>query len=106
MQLSITALGMGPAATDLLAVDVPEGGQLRPEDDRMVAQWFGWLTAAFLTGTAAGGLLFGWIGDRAGRSKGLALAILCYSLMSGLAYFSQDHWQFLILRFLAGLGVV
>ena len=105
MQLSMTTLAMGPAVTDLLAIDVPEGGQLRPVDDQMVAQWFGWLTAAFLTGTALGGLVFGWIGDRSGRSKALALAILCYSLMSGLAYFADGHWQFLILRFLAGLGV-
>ena len=105
MQLSMTALAVGPAATDLLAIDVPEGGKLEPDDDRLVAQWFGWLTAVFLTGTALGGLVFGWIGDRAGRSKALALAIFCYSLMSGLAYFSQDHWQFLVLRFLAGLGV-
>ncbi len=105
MQLSMTTLGMGPAATDLLAIQVPEGGQLRPGDDRMVAQWFGWLTAAFLTGTALGGLVFGWIGDRVGRSRALAVAILFYSLMSALAYFSQDQWQFMILRFGAGLGV-
>ena len=105
VQLAMTSLAMGPAATDLLIVEVPENGLLVPQDDQLVAQWFGWLTAAFLTGTAMGGLLFGWIGDLTGRSKALALAILCYSLMSALAYFSQDHWQFLVLRFLAGLGV-
>ncbi|HXJ73173.1 MAG TPA: MFS transporter, partial [Candidatus Dormibacteraeota bacterium] len=30
-------------------------------------QWLSWFVAAFLLGAAAGGLLFGWLGDRVGR---------------------------------------
>ena len=29
--------------------------------------WFSWYNAAFLFGAAAGGLVFGWMGDRLGR---------------------------------------
>jgi len=43
MQLSITTLAMGPAATDLLDVTVLESGQLDDAGDRQVAKWFGWL---------------------------------------------------------------
>src|SRR4051794_32809147 len=32
-----------------------------------IGRWFGFAVAVFLVGAAAGGLLFGWLGDRIGR---------------------------------------
>ena len=56
-------------------------------------------------GGAAGGLVFGRIGDRFGRVKGMTAAICCYSGMSLLAYFVQAPWQLLIMRFLVCMGM-
>src|SRR5204863_5449459 len=60
---------------------------------------------AFLFGAATGGFVFGRLGDRFGRSKGMALSILTYSAMAGIAYFAQTPWQLLALWYLASTGV-
>lgn len=71
----------------------------------LVAQWFAWYQCAFLFGAASGGLLFGWLGDRIGRAKGMAASILTYSALDGAVYFSESPAAFLVLWYLASLGV-
>jgi SHS family sialic acid transporter-like MFS transporter len=73
--------------------------------DAVVGLWFARITAAFLLGAASGGLIFGWLGDRIGRVRALALSILAYSLFTGFGYFAQAPWQLAGLRFLAALGM-
>lgn len=125
--MSITSLGMQPAAIDLLArndkldkaryaelLKVPErerDAKLSGEDRAFldetnitVGQWFSWLQCAFLFGGASGGLLFGRLGDRIGRSKSMALCILTYSLTTAAATFAQAPWQLLLLWYVASLG--
>lgn len=68
-------------------------------------QWLSWFVAAFLLGAAAGGLVFGWLGDRAGRVRAMGASILCYALITGLGYFVQTPEQLLVLRFVACLGI-
>jgi len=68
-------------------------------------QWLSWFVAAFLLGAAAGGLLFGWLGDRVGRVRAMASSIICYSLITGLGYFADTPEQLLVLRFVACLGI-
>jgi MFS family permease len=68
-------------------------------------RWFGFYICAFLFGAALGGLVFGRIGDRYGRARGMAAAITCYSGMSLLAYFSQSPEQLWIARFITCMGV-
>jgi MFS transporter, SHS family, sialic acid transporter len=67
--------------------------------------WMGVVTAAFLIGAAAGGLVFGWLGDRIGRVRAMTASILGYSLFTGLCYFAQEPWHLAVLRFLAALGM-
>jgi len=74
-------------------------------DEKLVGQWFSWYICAFLLGAAAGGLLFGWLGDRIGRAKAMGLSILWYSLVTGLTYWVQSPWQLAALRFVACMGV-
>lgn len=78
---------------------------LRVEDDRRIGQWMGIITAAFLLGAAGGGLVFGWLGDRAGRVRAMAASILAYSLFTGCCYFVQTPWQFAVFRFLSAVGM-
>ncbi len=67
--------------------------------------WFGIITALFLVGAAGGGVLFGWLGDRIGRVKAMALSVLTYALLTGLCGLAQTPLQLAMLRFLAALGM-
>lgn len=62
-------------------------------------------TAALMIGWAVGGLLFGMVGDRLGRTRTMAITILLYALFTGLSGLSQNWQQFAAFRFLTGLGV-
>src|SRR5215813_7844887 len=59
-----------------------------PEAATRIGDWLGWITAAFLIGAALGGLLFGYLGDRIGRVRAMALSVLCYAVFSGLCGFA------------------
>ena len=84
-----------PALQDLLGV----------ESDQQIGPWMGYITALFLVGAACGGLVFGWLGDRAGRVRAMMLSILAYSLFTGCSYFAQAPWQLGLFRLLAALGM-
>jgi len=76
-----------------------------PLDEGFIVYWMGIITALFLLGAAAGGLIFGWLGDRLGRVRALSASILTYSLFTGLVYFAQSPAQLGALRFVAALGM-
>ncbi len=78
-------------------------GTSTPEKD--VTRWFTWFQAAFLFGAAAGGWLFGFLGDRIGRTRSLGAGVLCYSLGTLACYFVNDVGTMLVVRFVACLGV-
>lgn len=73
--------------------------------DAEVGPWMAKITACFLLGAAAGGMVFGWLGDRIGRVRALAGSILTYSLFTGVGYFAQEPWHLGASRFLAALGM-
>ncbi|MBU6301916.1 MAG: MFS transporter [Verrucomicrobia bacterium] len=84
------------ALSDLL------GSGANPGDD---AKWFGAIIAVFLVGAASGGVVFGWLGDKIGRVRAMALSILTYALFTGLCGFVGEAWQLAGLRFIASLGM-
>ncbi len=51
------------------------------------------------------GLIFGTLGDRLGRVKTLMLTVATYLLFTGLSGLSLSPWDFILYRFLTGLGV-
>lgn len=63
------------------------------------------LTAVFLLGWAAGGFLFGMIGDRLGRTRTMMITILIYALFTGLNGLVQTIPQYFACRFMIALGV-
>jgi len=71
----------------------------------LVGSWFAWYQCAFLFGAAAGGLVFGRLGDRIGRAKAMAASILTYSGMAAVAYFAASPEQLLLAWFIACTGV-
>ncbi|HTM56011.1 MAG TPA: MFS transporter [Pirellulales bacterium] len=98
LEISSFVLLARPAMLSLLGAESGEA-------EALVGDWFAWFQCAFLLGAAAGGWIFGWLGDRAGRTRAMALSILCYSLLTGVSYVAQDGYTLLVLRFLACLGV-
>ncbi|MCH5376965.1 MAG: MFS transporter, partial [Planctomycetes bacterium] len=60
--------------------------------------------AFYLAGGAVGGVLFGMLSDRIGRTRTMILTILMYSLFTCVTAFAQTVWQMTILRFLVALG--
>ncbi len=78
---------------------------LNTTDESLVGLWFGVITAGFLVGAATGGVLFGWLGDRIGRVRAMALSVLTYALFTGLCGIAGSAIQVGVLRFIASLGM-
>lgn len=63
------------------------------------------ITAVFLLGWAAGGFLFGMVGDRLGRARTMVITILCYAIFTGLNALVRTPTEYMICRFLTAMGV-
>jgi MFS family permease len=94
------ALGRQPAITELLGAHAGDAAA-----GRMVAEYAGYATSAFMVGWAGGGVVFGILGDRLGRVKTMMLTVLFYSLFTGLSALSVGVVDFLIYRVITGFGV-
>jgi MFS family permease len=65
----------------------------------------GLLNSLTLIASAVGGLGFGFIADRIGRTRALMASILVFSISSGASGFSQTITQLAICRVILGLGM-
>ncbi|MBL8849272.1 MAG: MFS transporter [Planctomycetaceae bacterium] len=74
-------------------------------EDKLATLWFARFQAAFLFGAAAGGWLFGSLGDSIGRTRSMGLSVLCYSGFTLACYFVDSVPAMIVLRFLACLGI-
>lgn len=74
-------------------------------EDKTIAWWNSVVVACFLLGAAAGGAVFGWMGDKLGRVRSMVLAILAYSLFTGACYFATAPWHLAVFRFIASMGM-
>src|SRR6185503_4346483 len=73
--------------------------------DKDVKDKGGTVTMIFMFGWAAGGFIFGILGDRLGRTKTMIITILIYAIFTGASGF-VDNWQlYAAARFMTGLGV-
>ncbi len=100
MSISLFVLISRPAIIDMLG-NVVASDQL----ERTAAQWFAWYQCAFLLGAAAGGWIFGAMGDSRGRTLAMGYSVLCYSLLTGAAYFVENPYVLWGFRFAACLGI-
>ena len=76
-----------------------------PEARKATLYWTGVLTSILLLGWAAGGVLFGWVSDRIGRTKTLMLTMLLYSLGTAACAFAQNIEMLIFFRIIASLGI-
>lgn len=65
----------------------------------------GAMASLTLAASAVGGLIFGVVADKLGRTRALSLSILLYSIFTFACGFAQTAWQFAIFRVLLGLGM-
>ena len=65
----------------------------------------GWLNTLTLVASGLGGLLFGFLADRMGRTRALMLSILTYSVCSFASGLSTSILMLAVFRFILGLGM-
>src|SRR5688572_1669909 len=65
----------------------------------------GLVNSLTLMSSAIGGLMFGLLADRYGRTKSMMASILVYSIFTALCGFSQTITQLAVFRLILGLGI-
>jgi MFS family permease len=73
--------------------------------DARVGAATGAITAILLVGWATGGILFGLVTDRLGRSRTLLLTMLTYATATAACAFAAGIWMLAVFRFVAALGI-
>ena len=92
----IFVASMNEAMPSLLPADAPQGA----------AEYYNNLAFGFfLLGGALGGVVFGTLSDRIGRTRTMVYTILMYACFTAVTAFAQTPWQMVLLRFLVAMGV-
>jgi MFS family permease len=68
-------------------------------------QWTGILTSILLLGWATGGILFGQVADRLGRTRTLLITMVMYAIGTGASAFAPNMTVLILCRILASLGI-
>lgn len=76
-----------------------------PEAKHATLFWTGLLTSLLLVGWAIGGVVFGWVADRIGRTRTLLLTMLLYALGTAACALAPNIWVLMAFRFIASLGI-
>jgi MFS family permease len=76
-----------------------------PEAKQATLFWTGLLTAVLLLGWAAGGVLFGWVCDRIGRTRTLLITMMLYAIGTMACAFAPDISTLLVFRIVSALGI-
>lgn len=72
---------------------------------KAVPYWTGIATSVLLLSWAFGGILFGNVADRIGRTKTLLLTMTLYAVGTAACAFAPNIWVLLLCRVVAGLGI-
>lgn len=100
MDATIYAVVLHPALHELLATSTSG-----PISADQIGWYGGIIFSIFLIGWAVGGITFGVLADRFGRTKVLIATIIIYAVFTGAAALSQTWWHLAIYRFLTALGI-
>lgn len=68
-------------------------------------EWTGILTSVLLIGWAIGGILFGKVADRIGRTRTLLLTMLLYALGTAACAAAPNIWVLMVCRIISSLGI-
>src|SRR6516225_2717825 len=89
----------------IISVGVALRQLLDPASYAQIPVYAGTVIALTLLGWAIGGMIGGVVADYIGRKRAMILAILAYSILTGLSAFAWDWLSFAVLRFLVGLAI-
>src|SRR3979490_2736822 len=88
----------------IISVGVALRQLLDPSQYGQIPAYAGTVIAVTRLGWGIGGLIGGVVADYIGRKRTMMLAILAYSIMTGLSAFAWDWTPLAVLRFLVGAG--
>ena len=89
----------------ILTVGVALHQLLEPGQYAQIPAYAGTIIATTLFGWGVGGMIGGILADYIGRKRTMMLAILAYSLMTGLSALAWSWMSFAVLRFLVGVAI-
>ncbi|HKN11222.1 MAG TPA: MFS transporter [Pseudomonadota bacterium] len=89
----------------ILTVGVALRQLLDPSQHAQIPVYAGAIIVTTLCGWGIGGMTAGVLADYIGRKRTMILAILTYSIMTGLSAFAWDWVSFAVMRFLVGLAI-
>src|SRR3974390_463992 len=89
----------------ILTVGVALRQLLDPSQYAQIPTYAGVIIALTLLGWGIGGRIGGVLADYIGRKRTMMLAILAYSLMTGLSAFAWDWTSFALLRLVVGIAI-
>jgi len=95
MELNVFTLILVPSIRELTGAATPAA----------IAQYGGIIIAGKIFAWGLGGVLFGVITDRIGRTKTLVITILIYSVFTALSGLAQNWVQLALLQAAAGIGI-
>jgi MFS family permease len=75
------------------------------EAKQATLKWGGILTSILLIGWGIGGIVFGQIADRIGRTRTLMITMLLYALGTAACAFAPNIWMLILFRIVASLGI-
>ena len=78
---------------------------LEPSQYPQIPVYAGTVIALTLLGWGIGGLIGGVLADYLGRKRMMLLAIVAYSITTGLSAFAWDWVSFAVMRFIVGLAI-
>src|SRR3954466_9915225 len=89
----------------VISVGVALRQLLDPSQFPQIPAYAGTVIAITLLGWGIGGMIGGVLADYIGRKRMMVIAIIAYSIATGLSAFSFDWMSFAILRFLVGIAI-
>jgi MFS family permease len=89
----------------IITVGIALRSLLDPSQYAQIPFYAGIVIALTLLGWGVGGIIGGMIADYLGRKRTMLIAILAYSLLTGVSAFSWDWISFAVLRFLVGVAI-
>jgi MFS family permease len=89
----------------ILVVGVALRDLLDPSQFAQIPAYAGTVIGITLLGWGVGGVIGGVLADYIGRRRTMILAILAYSLTTGLSAFAWDWVSFALLRFVVGVAI-
>ncbi len=76
-----------------------------PEAKSAALFWTGVASSVLLLGSAAGGILFGRVADRVGRSRTMIGTMVLYAIGTAACAFAPNIWVLLLCRVVSALGI-